>query len=121
MSDAVRAILSGERRDKRWVFPHRWGGGLAYFPSKLWYRVTKAAKLTGGPHQLRHTFASHFLAAVPDMFLLAKVLGQSHTRITEIYAHLLPGQLDRARNAVNLAPTLAPALAAPGRKRKKQA
>jgi hypothetical protein len=35
-----------------------------------------------------------------------QVLGHSHQRVTELYAHLLPGHLDRARNAVNLGPTL---------------
>ena len=103
MSDSVRAILTGKRKDKRWVFPSFFGGALTEFPKDLWRRVTKHAKLTGGPHQLRHTFASHFLQQVPDLFLLAQVLGHSHHRVTELYAHLLPGHLDRARNAVNLA------------------
>jgi hypothetical protein len=43
---------------------------------------------------------------VPDLFLLAHVLGHSHQRVTELYAHLLPDHLARARNAVNLGPTL---------------
>jgi hypothetical protein len=34
------------------------------------------------------------------------LLGHSHQRVTELYAHLLPGHLARARNAVNLSPTL---------------
>ncbi len=55
---------------------------------------------------MRHTFASHFLQKVPDLFLLAQVLGHSHQRLTELYAHLLPDHLARARNAVNLGPTL---------------
>jgi hypothetical protein len=46
------------------------------------------------------------------MFLLAKILGHSHSRVTEIYSHLLPDHLARARNAVDIAPkTLAIALA----------
>jgi hypothetical protein len=43
---------------------------------------------------------------VPDLFLLAQVLGHSHQRVTELYTHLLPGHLARARNAVNLGPAL---------------
>jgi len=38
------------------------------------------------------------------LFLLAHVLGHSHQRVTELYAHLLPDHLARARNAVNLGP-----------------
>ena len=42
---------------------------------------------------------------MPDLFLLARVLGQ-HTRVTRLYSHLLPDHLARARNAVQLsAPT----------------
>jgi len=40
------------------------------------------------------------------LFLLAHVLGHSHQRVTELYAHLLPDHLARARNAVNLGPAL---------------
>jgi len=50
----------------------------------------------------RHTYASHFLSAVPDLFELARVLGHTHVRITELYTHLLPGHLERSRNAVTL-------------------
>jgi len=50
----------------------------------------------------RHTYASHFLASVPDLFLLAQVLGHSSIRITELYSHMLPGRLNRAKNAVSI-------------------
>jgi integrase len=63
------------------------------------------AKLRGGPHTSRRTFASHFLMRVPDPHQLAGILGHSQTRVTELYTHLLPGHLDRARNAVNLSAT----------------
>jgi hypothetical protein len=42
---------------------------------------------------------------VPDPHQLAGILGHSQTRVTELYTHLLPGHLDRARNAVNLSAT----------------
>ena len=109
ISDAVRAILSGPRRHERWVFPTRHGGRYAEFPKDLYRRVRDAAGLTGGIHTTRHTFASHFLRAVPDLFLLAQVLGHSHGQVTELYSHLLPEHLAKARNAVNIAPKLAPA------------
>lgn len=74
----------------------------AEFPERPFKGCVLEAGLTGSPHTTRHTFASHFLASVPDMRLLADVLGHSHTRVTEIYAHMLPGHLERARNVVNL-------------------
>lgn len=48
---------------------------------------------------------------VPDLFPLAHVLGHSHQRVTELDAHLLPGHLARARNALNLSPMLQTAAA----------
>lgn len=121
MSDAVRAILSGERRSPTWVFATRSKRRFSRFPEKTFTKVRDMAGLTGGPHQLRHTFAAHFLQAVPDLFLLSQILGHSHQRVTELYAHLLPDHLGRARNAVNLAPTMAVTMAKRSTPRKKTA
>jgi len=103
----------------QWVFPvmtNRMGtrgGKYAEFPDGTWARVlvkatelAKAAdpsarKIAGGPHRCRHTFASHYLRAKPDLFALGRLLGHSHVRVTEIYGHLLPGHLDEARNIVS--------------------
>lgn len=63
----------------------------------------KIPAINGGPHRARHTFASHFLAAKPDLFLLGKLLGHSHTRVTELYSHLIPEHLAEARNVVSFA------------------
>jgi len=90
--------------DGTYVFQTRGGGRFAEFPKDRFNHVRDEAKLKGGPHSTRHTYASAFLARCPDMFLLAKVMGHSHTRVTELYSHLLPDHLDRARNAVNFAP-----------------
>jgi len=110
ISDALepwleRALL--ERR--RWAFPCETGDRWAYWPKRSFDRARKAAGLVGGPHTLRHTFAAHFLAACPDMYLLSQILGHSETRTSRIYAHLLPTHLERARNAVNVAPGVGPA------------
>ncbi len=41
-------------------------------------------------HDLRHTFATHFLEANPDKIgVLAEILGHSTTYITERYAHII--------------------------------
>jgi integrase len=102
---ALRPLLKAQRgRHERWVFPTSDGGRYAEFPKDMFWRARDAAGLTGGVHTLRHTFASHFLVSVPDMMLLGKVLGHSSERMTAIYSHLLPGRLDRARDAVTLVP-----------------
>lgn len=104
MSDALRATLRGKRAHRVWLFPNSLGERYRSFPKEAFWRARDAAKLRGGPHTTRHTFASIFLQAEPDLFLLAQVLGHSHARTTELYAHLLPGHLARAKNAVNLSP-----------------
>jgi integrase len=114
ISDALLPWLSGKQLSERWVFPsgHAIKGELqrfAYWPQRRFDLVRKAAGLKGGPHTLRHTFATHFLAAVPDLYLLAQILGHSEIAVTKRYAHLLPDHLARARNAVNVSPTVGPA------------
>lgn len=104
MGDAVRAALAAQPRSSAYVFPTKFGTPYATFPKDLYWEVRDAAKLTGGVHTTRHTFASHFLKKLPDMKLLASVMGHSHQRVTELYSHMLPDHLARARNAVSLLP-----------------
>lgn len=123
LSDAVKAILAGPRAHPTHLFPSIRKVPLRRFPKELWKLAMDAAKLTGGPHQLRHTYASHFLAKVPDLPLLGTIMGHSSTKVTELYAHFLPGQLERGRNAVNLGPqtmavTMATAPEAPLKRQK---
>lgn len=120
LSDYLRAVLSGPRRHAQIVFPNCLGRRYLSFPKDIFWDILERAKVTGHPHMFRHTFTSHFLTAVPDMQLLASILGHSTIRVTEIYAHLLPGRLDRAKNAVNLAPrTMALTMAKEARKNRK--
>ena len=104
LSDAVKAILSGPRTHPTHLFASNHNKPLLHFPKEAWGLAVDAAGIAGGPHQLRHTYASHFLKTTPDLPLLGKIMGHSTAKVTELYAHLLPGHLERARNAVNLAP-----------------
>jgi integrase len=98
------------------VFPSREGSRYAFWPVNLFDRARKAAGLAGGPHKLRHTFASHFLATTPDLYLLAQIMGHSHAKVTELYAHLLPDHLARGRAAVSFAPAVGAAEHAAGQR-----
>lgn len=106
---ALRPWLKGPRQHERWVFPSRLGSRFAYWPKLRWEAVRDAAKLKGGVHQLRHTYASHFLKNKPDLVLLAAVLGHSDIAVTKIYQHMLPDHLARARDAVSFASPVSPA------------
>lgn len=105
INDAVLPYLSKPGRPTDPVFPSiRTGARYSRWPDRLFDRARKAAGLQGGPHTLRHSYASHFLRHHPDLFLLARVLGHSHTRVTELYSHLVPDALNAARDAVLFVP-----------------
>ncbi|MBA3394609.1 MAG: site-specific integrase [Deltaproteobacteria bacterium] len=103
ISDELHDVLLALPRRSEYVFTTPKGERYTCWPKRKFDRARKAAGLQGGPHTLRHTFASHFLKEVPDLFLLARVLGHSDTRVTKLYSHLLPEHLARARNAVRFA------------------
>lgn len=104
INDALRPWLDCQQPGQ-YVFPcPSTGTRYAYWPERKYQRAQQAAGLSGGVHTLRHTFASHFLKAQPDLFLLGRILGHSQTRVTELYSHLLPGHLERGRNAVSFTP-----------------
>ncbi len=83
------------------MFPCSTGERWTCWPKLQFDRARKAAGLRGGPHTLRHTFASHFLAGQPDIGLLAQVLGHSEESVTRLYQHMLPSAW-RARSLVSI-------------------
>lgn len=107
IGDALLPWLEGAAGDYAFPSPVT-GTRWAYWPKRAFDRARREAGLEGGPHTLRHTFASHFLKTTPDLFLLARVMGHSDTRVTRLYSHLLPEHLERARNAVSFAPAVRP-------------
>jgi len=52
-------------------------------------------------HDLRHTFASHFMMNGGNLYDLQKILGHSNIEMTMRYAHLTPDHLVEAINIVN--------------------
>jgi integrase len=123
ISDSLRPYLEARHISKRWVFPTTRGKRrherYKFWPQRAFDRAREAAGLDGGPHTTRHTYAAHFLAGGGDIFLLAKILGHSTTYVTELYSHLLPEHLERARNVVNFGAGLKTLPdAVPARKRK---
>ena len=101
ISDDLLPYLLPERLGKEFAFESVNGTRFKFFPQRKWDRVVKAAGLNGGPHKLRHTYASHLVQETRNLFLAAQILGHSHATMTEKYAHLLPHGLELARKAVS--------------------
>jgi integrase len=61
-------------------------------------RAARAAGLPAGftPHQLRHGFASTLLPAGVALTDVARWMGDEPRTVASVYAHLMPGQTDRA-------------------------
>lgn len=57
-------------------------------------------------HDLRHTFASHFMMNGGDIYDLQKILGHSSLEMTQRYAHLAPEHLIQASNVVSFGASL---------------
>ena len=108
LSDALMGTLRSIEKGDRHIFVRQDKSPYLSFPNAIWARIVSGAGLVGGPHTTRHTFASHFLQTTPDLWKLATILGHSSTTVTSVYTHLLPGHLDGARNAVQLAPPTEP-------------
>lgn len=74
-----------------------------------WYfqRAQKKAGLTSRYrfHDLRHTFASHFVMNGGSLYDLQKLLGHARFEETQRYAHLTPEHLAKAVNIVSFGGT----------------
>jgi integrase len=122
LSSALRKALSiptEERRSERWIFVNRDRGRYEFFPDAIFKELQTKAGIAGGPHVLRHSYASEFLARGGKMTVLSEILGHSHLRTTSLYSHLVPGLLAEARDVVNIGPpTMGMAKKTRGRARK---
>jgi integrase/recombinase XerC len=49
-----------------------------------------------GPHALRHTFATHLYARTGDILIVQRALGHANLATTQVYTHLVDGQLEEA-------------------------
>jgi len=62
----------------------------------VFHRVRARAKIEGLTfHDLRHTFASHWVLKGGDIYRLQQILGHSSIELTQRYAHLAPGAFDQ--------------------------
>lgn len=91
---------------------------------KLWPQKSLPERLTAGaelagiphihPHALRHTFATRYLQARGDIFILSKILGHASVLMTQKqYVHLMPSDLVQRSMNLDLGLSVAPNVAPP--------
>jgi integrase len=100
INDELIELLRALPRRSPYVFATKRGARYARWPQRAFDRAREAAGLRGGPHTLRHSYATEFLARGGSLAMLAQILGHSDERVTRIYAHLRPDHLQAARNLV---------------------
>jgi integrase len=90
------AFAAGKPFDmEQWAFPNDKGTPIFHsdFLRRIWYKLQDHAKLRRRtPHDLRHSWASHMLAAGADLAYVSSQLGHSNPATTlRIYGHWVPG------------------------------
>lgn len=91
-----------ERRpESPYLFPTRDGGQLSTrylraLVSRLAQRASIAESEKVSPHTLRHTFATDLYRETKSLRLVQNALGHASIATTEIYTHLVNGELEEA-------------------------
>ena len=65
---------------------------------RAWKITTDA--IGGSPHQLRHSFAVHWLRSGGDIIILSKILGHSKIQITMEYLKIVP--IDQGKELIKI-------------------
>lgn len=113
MNDAVYAVLWPLWQAQRGSFVFTEKDGSEVDGHHIYRDFHAAQKRAGFRHRirfhdLRHTFASHFMMKGGNIYDLQKILGHSTIGMTERYAHLIPTHLENAIQVVNFRITCGP-------------
>jgi integrase len=80
----------GRRSDAEFIFPSANGGRLTEIRRSFLKACSRAGLTDLHFHDLRHTFASQFVMAGGDLYILKEILGHKSITMTQRYAHLSP-------------------------------
>jgi integrase len=92
MDSAVRELLSGyiPTPGSIHIFPGASGGRLSTVQKAFRNARIRAGLPDLHFHDLRHTFASHWMMSGGDLYVLKEILGHKSVSMTQRYAHLSP-------------------------------
>ncbi|OFZ15285.1 MAG: hypothetical protein A2X86_08155 [Bdellovibrionales bacterium GWA2_49_15] len=107
MNDQVKSLLLAMYGQKKSEFVFEEDDGTPINPHHVYRAFTKAQEKATLErhfrfHDLRHTFASHFMMNGGNIYDLQKILGHTQIEMTMRYAHLSPDHLAEAINVVSL-------------------
>ncbi len=119
ISDALMTALNDQRQELKKQQDEAAAAGepMQMYPYVISYRNGPIANIKVGfrmaceraglvgvtPHTLRHTAGSLMAIAGVDLFLIARLLGHSVQKTTELYAHLHPNYLRGAVSVLSAA------------------
>ena len=100
LRDLVGAWLE-RRPESVWLFPTRQGTQVqTRYVRQMVKRVARKAGVSEvervSPHALRHTFATRLYSETNNILLVQKALGHAYVSTTQIYCHLVDGELEAA-------------------------
>ncbi len=80
-------------RPQEWLFPRKGPDHLSMSPESFGHKFREVKrkagfKREGGPHSMRHSFATHMIARGVDVLRVQKLLGHQNLTTTMIYVHL---------------------------------
>jgi integrase len=94
---ALDIVKSQQNIHEKWVFVSKRGQKIhPDQPYRKLKEVLTELGLQGNVHTLRHTFAAKLVSSGKDLYTVAKLLGHSDIKNTQIYAHLAPEYLKGA-------------------------
>jgi integrase len=101
LNSSAISLLTSLTRQNEYIFPSPLTGRPSpslWFP---WDRIRKRANLQDVRlHDLRHSFASFLVNRGLSLYIVQRLLGHTHARTTERYAHLAPQTLMDAAQVV---------------------
>jgi len=88
LEESLKNIRTRQQLTSRYVFPNGQGGFIRDVRTAFKSALKRAGILDFHPHDLRHTFASHYLMRGGSLKGLKEVLGHKDIKMTMRYAHL---------------------------------
>ena len=98
LPEKAKAIIDGQPRNSDYIFPNLAGGHDVQIATRLGRIFKKFEEQTGRHmhlHMLRHTALTSLLEHTQNIAAVSRFAGHADIKTTEIYAHILDGQLKK--------------------------